>query len=77
MGVHLFFVISGFIITALLLNEKKQTGQVSLKAFYARRFFPIIPPYAVYLLTIFLVGLTSYYTTTPINVLWSLLFLTN
>lgn len=52
-GVSVFFVISGFIITSLLIRENEQSGSVSLSAFYARRFFRIVPPFAVYALTIF------------------------
>jgi peptidoglycan/LPS O-acetylase OafA/YrhL len=50
LGVDLFFVISGYLITSLLLNEQCIRGQVNLRAFYARRFFRIIPALAVYLL---------------------------
>jgi peptidoglycan/LPS O-acetylase OafA/YrhL len=44
-GVSVFFVISGFLITTLLLNEEAKTGNISLKNFYIRRFFRIIPPF--------------------------------
>src|SRR4051812_37665351 len=37
MGVEMFFVISGFLITLLLLREQRRTGTVSLRAFYLRR----------------------------------------
>jgi peptidoglycan/LPS O-acetylase OafA/YrhL len=50
-GVHLFFVLSGFLITTLLLREEHRYGRVSLRAFYLRRFFRIMP---VYLLVLFL-----------------------
>lgn len=48
-GVTLFFVISGFLITYLLLNEKGQTGGVSIKKFYVRRILRIWPLYYAYL----------------------------
>ncbi|MEM9809961.1 MAG: acyltransferase [Pseudomonadota bacterium] len=44
-GVDFFFVISGFLITTLLLREKSNTGQISLKRFYWRRALRILPPY--------------------------------
>lgn len=44
-AVTLFFVLSGFLITYLLLEEKKQTGTVSLKEFYVRRILRIWPLY--------------------------------
>jgi peptidoglycan/LPS O-acetylase OafA/YrhL len=42
-GVDLFFVLSGFLITTLLLEEREQTGRVSLWAFYARRARRLLP----------------------------------
>jgi peptidoglycan/LPS O-acetylase OafA/YrhL len=42
-GVDVFFVISGFLITQLLLREVKQTGRISLGGFYARRARRILP----------------------------------
>jgi peptidoglycan/LPS O-acetylase OafA/YrhL len=48
-GVDVFFVISGFLITGLLLDEHERTGRVSLAAFYARRARRILPAAAVVL----------------------------
>jgi peptidoglycan/LPS O-acetylase OafA/YrhL len=45
LGVHIFFVISGFLITTLLIQERAETGGVSLKLFYARRTLRIFPAY--------------------------------
>jgi peptidoglycan/LPS O-acetylase OafA/YrhL len=45
LGVHLFFVISGFLITTLLLREKARTGRISLRDFYIRRTLRIFPAY--------------------------------
>lgn len=42
-GVTLFFFISGFLITSLLLHEQAQTGDIALGAFYARRFLRLAP----------------------------------
>jgi len=42
-GVDVFFVVSGFLITSLLVAEKTNTGTVSLRAFYARRARRILP----------------------------------
>jgi peptidoglycan/LPS O-acetylase OafA/YrhL len=49
-SVDLFFVISGFIITTLLLKERERTGSISISSFYIRRVCRIIPPLALYLL---------------------------
>lgn len=45
LGVELFFCISGFLITTLLLREHRSRGQISLSAFYARRARRIFPLY--------------------------------
>ncbi len=45
LGVVLFFVLSGFLITYLLLVEEKETNTISIKAFYIRRFLRIWPLY--------------------------------
>jgi peptidoglycan/LPS O-acetylase OafA/YrhL len=53
--VDMFFVLSGFLITTLLLEERSTAGSVSLRNFYMRRIFRLFP--AVYtLLGIFLVA---------------------
>jgi len=44
-GVQIFFVISGFLITTLMLREEDRSGRVSFKKFYARRIFRILPVY--------------------------------
>ncbi len=48
-GVTFFFVLSGFLITYLLLKEKRTTASLSLRNFYFRRAFRILPLY--YLIT--------------------------
>ena len=50
MGVFIFFVISGYLITTLLLRERDTTGKISLKSFYIRRAFRILPPLYFYIL---------------------------
>ncbi len=48
-GVTVFFVISGFLITNLLLDERRETSAINLRAFYFRRTFRILPAYWTYL----------------------------
>lgn len=53
LGVDLFFAISGFLITTLLLREHARTGSVDVRAFYVRRARRILPLYyAVLALTV-------------------------
>jgi peptidoglycan/LPS O-acetylase OafA/YrhL len=42
-GVDVFFVLSGFLITGLLVNERERTGRIDLGRFYARRARRILP----------------------------------
>jgi len=57
LGVLIFFVISGFLITWLLLQEVERWGNVSLKLFYLRRTLRIFPAfYAYWLLLVVGVG---------------------
>jgi len=51
-GVQAFFVLSGFLITFLLLKEKLKHGNVSLKLFYVRRALRILPAYVAFLIVI-------------------------
>jgi peptidoglycan/LPS O-acetylase OafA/YrhL len=46
-GVDVFFVISGFLITSLLVREATRTDRISLKGFYARRARRILPAAAL------------------------------
>lgn len=55
-GVDVFFVISGFLITNLLLHEKAQSGRVSIARFYARRVRRILPAATLVILATVLVA---------------------
>jgi peptidoglycan/LPS O-acetylase OafA/YrhL len=43
-GVKIFFVLSGFLISRILLREKFKTGKISFSNFYIRRFLRLLPP---------------------------------
>jgi peptidoglycan/LPS O-acetylase OafA/YrhL len=48
LGVDLFFVLSGFLITTLLLSEHADRGRISLGRFWTRRFLRLMPAYWLY-----------------------------
>jgi len=50
LGVDIFFVISGFLITSLLMKEFVKTGRISLKGFYIRRALRIFPAFYLFLM---------------------------
>ncbi|MEK6259046.1 MAG: acyltransferase [Planctomycetota bacterium] len=51
-GVEVFFVLSGFLITTLMLRELDRTGGLSLRAFYWRRVLRIAPAYVTLMLAV-------------------------
>ncbi|RWY55499.1 acyltransferase family protein [Mucilaginibacter gilvus] len=74
---HIFFVLSGFLITTLLLKEKLRNGRISLKYFYIRRALRILP--VAWLFLIVLIGLNRFlYLHIPVaDFIASLLFFKN
>jgi len=55
-GVDLFFVLSGYLITSLLLKEIQATGRIDFWQFYRRRFYRLMPPLALFLVVYCLVA---------------------
>ncbi|MEL6681411.1 MAG: acyltransferase [Pseudomonadota bacterium] len=81
-GVDFFFVLSGFLITTLLLREASQHGRFSLKGFYWRRFLRIIPVYflVVTVVAAYFIGVkgeTQYLQQLPFYYLFMANFLTS
>ena len=64
LGVEVFFAISGFLICDLLLRELARTGELSLRRFYVRRCFRILPAYYTALGGICLFGFLA---SVPVN----------
>ncbi len=62
-GVDIFYVISGFLITGLLLRELDGTGSLALKAFYLRRIKRLLPASFFVLFVTAIVAWTVYPTT--------------
>ena len=60
LGVDLFFVLSGFLITTLLLEEHAHTGEISLRQFYIRRARRLLPAVGALLVFVLVLGPTRY-----------------
>jgi peptidoglycan/LPS O-acetylase OafA/YrhL len=66
-GVTIFFTLSGFLITFLLLKELEKTNTIDVKKFYMRRILRIWPLYYVYLIIVVFINGIS-------NIQWPILF---
>src|SRR6266571_4765617 len=59
LGVDLFFVLSGFLITTLLLEEHERMGAISIRAFYRRRARRLLPALFIMLAPFFVLAAVS------------------
>lgn len=76
-GVTVFFVLSGFLITHLLVSEERKTGRISLRRFYIRRGFRILPPALVYLAVVGIFGAFGFFALSWKDFLAPALFVEN
>ncbi|HRH41379.1 MAG TPA: acyltransferase [Pyrinomonadaceae bacterium] len=76
LGVSFFFVLSGFLITYLILTEKRVFGKFDVKAFYVRRSLRIFPIYFALLIFVFFI-LPLFIEIKLPNPLYYFLFLSN
>lgn len=76
LGVTVFFFLSGFLITGLLIDEKQASGRVSLKNFYLRRFLRLSPELGLLLLYGITIGLL-YRPVSGVDILSALTYTSN
>ena len=76
-GVHIFFVLSGFLITTLLIKEKLKSGDISLKHFYIRRVLRILPVAYLFLLVLIILNACLHLQIQWIDFIASFLFFKN
>jgi len=80
-GVDVFFVISGYLITGILLRERARTGRISITGFYARRARRILPAALVTIVTTVVAAVVVWYPVRAWSVgldgVWSALFVEN
>ena len=77
LGVQIFFVISGYLITHLLLEEIGQFGNVSLRLFYARRALRILPAFVLFVTALVVLNQLAVIRLPPGNLLLVLTYTVN
>jgi len=76
-GVTVFFVISGFLITGLLLDELRRTQRIRLGRFYFRRTLRIFPPYFALLIVVAAAGAAGWIALNPGDLLHGATYTSN
>jgi peptidoglycan/LPS O-acetylase OafA/YrhL len=77
LGVQIFFCLSGFLITTNLINEEDARGSASLRSFYIRRCFRILPAALTFLAIAGLLGTLQFIDVDPTRWVHTLLFMAN
>lgn len=76
-GVRVFFVISGFLITGLLLDETARTGSIGLGRFYLRRTLRIFPPYYAFLVGMLAAAAVGWVRLEPYDAVYTVTYTSN
>lgn len=76
-GVQIFFTLSGFLITKILLHELNTFNSINFKYFYVRRFLRLLPPLILFYLAIGILMHFRMIHTTSVGFLFSLFYLYN
>jgi peptidoglycan/LPS O-acetylase OafA/YrhL len=77
LGVSIFFVISGYVITRGLIREYDAVGRISLTGFYLRRIFRILPPLLIYVSVVMALAATGGLPSEALGVVKTLTFTCN
>lgn len=81
LGVDIFFALSGYLITGLLLTEYEKTGQIDFRRFFAKRWFRLMPALLLMLIVygtvIWIFKPTAVLKNQGVDILAALLYLTN
>jgi peptidoglycan/LPS O-acetylase OafA/YrhL len=76
-GVNIFFTLSGFLITQILVKELEAKGNINYENFFARRFLRLSPPLVILCLVLALLMLFNYLPPHYISILFSFFYLNN
>lgn len=77
LGVRIFFVLSGFLITSLLLAEHAREGRIDLPRFFLRRSLRIMPAYVVYVVAMIAAAAAGAVVLTGRDIVHALTYTTN
>jgi peptidoglycan/LPS O-acetylase OafA/YrhL len=76
-GVNIFFTLSGFLITMILIQEFNKNGKIKILNFFARRFLRLVPPLILFYLMIAILMNFRLIHTSSIGFLYSILYVYN
>ncbi|HEY4319878.1 MAG TPA: acyltransferase [Gemmatimonadales bacterium] len=77
LGVRIFFILSGFLITQLLLREEVRSGSISLRRFYLRRVLRIFPAFFFFIAAMVAASRLGWIPLPTRDVLFAATFLAN
>jgi peptidoglycan/LPS O-acetylase OafA/YrhL len=76
-GFRLFFLLRGFLITFLLIDEIEKKGKIMIKHFFIRRSLRIFPCFYVHLVVLFILKISGIILISTDAILWSFLYIQN
>ena len=76
-GVQMFFTLSGFLITLILLKEKKDTGSIKFGRFYLKRFLRLLPPLLILYPLVLIAMLNGWIIQSSTGLIYSVFYIYN
>lgn len=76
-GVQIFFVLSGFLISSILLNELKEKSKINFKNFFARRFLRLLPPLLVFFILLGIANMNGLLMNAKDSILYAVFYIYN
>lgn len=76
-GVQIFFVLSGFLITRILLHEKQKKQSISIKNFFIKRVLRLFPPLIIFFILIGIANLFGYILNAKESLLYGVFYIYN
>lgn len=76
-GVQMFFCLSGFLITLILLKEKRDTGSIKFRRFYLKRFLRLLPPLLILYPLVFISMLNGWIVSSSSGMFYSVFYIYN